>query len=165
MSKESYARGFVKAAAAAGVDPTELAKFAQQYKTDGYVPSLNPDSAPATYPSKDHENWIDIPYIYSSSFGSKTPPLGNLLAVGGSYDSGAYPERRLRAELDQRLANWIAAHTNASAKARAPLARANYPMNRKIPKDIGDMIAKIYHDEMKRTTSAPPVQVSAPEKK
>lgn len=29
MSKESYARGFVKAAAAAGVDPTELAKFAQ----------------------------------------------------------------------------------------------------------------------------------------
>lgn len=30
MSKESYARGFVKAAAAAGVDPVELAKFAQE---------------------------------------------------------------------------------------------------------------------------------------
>lgn len=32
MSRESYARGFVKAAAAAGVDPTELAKFAQVKK-------------------------------------------------------------------------------------------------------------------------------------
>ena len=31
MSKGSYARGFVKAAAAAGVDPTELAKFAQAF--------------------------------------------------------------------------------------------------------------------------------------
>lgn len=31
MSKESYARGFCKAAAAAGVDPVALAKFAEDY--------------------------------------------------------------------------------------------------------------------------------------
>lgn len=40
MSKESYARGFVKAAAAAGVDPTGLAKFAQEFKTDGWAPRV-----------------------------------------------------------------------------------------------------------------------------
>lgn len=34
MSKESYARGFCKAAAAAGVDPVALAKYAQ-YRTTG----------------------------------------------------------------------------------------------------------------------------------
>lgn len=37
MSKESYARGFAKAAEAAGVDPKELAKFAQSIV--GPVPS------------------------------------------------------------------------------------------------------------------------------
>ena len=40
MSRESYIRGFCKAAEAAGVDPVELAKYAQQYKTDGYVPEF-----------------------------------------------------------------------------------------------------------------------------
>lgn len=41
MSKESYARGFCKAAAAAGVDPTELAKVAYtQADVDDYKKSL-----------------------------------------------------------------------------------------------------------------------------
>lgn len=35
MSKESYARGFCKAAAAAGVDPVALAKYAQDYEGAG----------------------------------------------------------------------------------------------------------------------------------
>ena len=40
MSKESYARGFCKAAEAAGVDPVALAKYAQQHKTDGWAPEV-----------------------------------------------------------------------------------------------------------------------------
>lgn len=39
MSKDSYARGFVKAAAAAGVDPTELAKFVRTR----VIPALKPE--------------------------------------------------------------------------------------------------------------------------
>ena len=35
MSRESYARGFCKAAGAAGVDPSALAEFAQEFKING----------------------------------------------------------------------------------------------------------------------------------
>ena len=40
MSKESYARGFCKAAAAAGVDPVALAKYAQQVNAPENITSI-----------------------------------------------------------------------------------------------------------------------------
>lgn len=49
MSKESYARGFVKAAAAAGVDPVGLAKFAQWYNPLSWSGAkTNPATNPTT---------------------------------------------------------------------------------------------------------------------
>lgn len=45
MSKESYARGFCKAAAAAGVDPVALAKYAQYRMTGRDLRDMHPESA------------------------------------------------------------------------------------------------------------------------
>lgn len=45
MSKESYARGFCKAAAAAGVDPVALAKYAQYNMTGRDLRQMHPESA------------------------------------------------------------------------------------------------------------------------
>ena len=160
MSKESYIRGFCKSAEAHGVDPKALAKFAQQYKTEGYAPKM----IPGAFGSR-----VDIPFLgdVSDKVLDKSLPTLRLLASGGERSPDAFtsPNFKARMALDPKFKNWVDAHTNAAQKAVAPLKGINYPSNADIPSDIGDMLAKIYHDEMKRTTSAPPVQVSAPAKK
>ena len=52
MSRESYARGFCKAAEAAGVDPKALAKFAQAkyYETGGRAPEGTPAAGSGRIP-------------------------------------------------------------------------------------------------------------------
>ena len=167
MSKESYARGFCKAAEAAGVDPRALAKFAAEtkneqpkYKTDGYSPRM------IRNPSTER---IDIPYLNSllGSVSEKTLPELSSLLSGGRLYGPPWTDKNLMARmaLNPKFKNWVDAHTNAAQKAVAPLVNIKYPDDDKIPKDIGDMLSKLYHDEMKRTTSAPPVQVSAPANK
>ena len=158
MSKESYIRGFCKAAEARGVDPQVLAKFAQQYKTEGYAPKMDP-----------LEEGVNIPYL-NKIFGivsERGPANLSSLIVGGRIRNNSYVDHDLEARmaLNPKFKNWVDAHTNAAQKAVAPLRDINYPEYKAIPSDIGDMLAKLYHDEMKRTTSAPPVQVSAPVKK
>lgn len=173
MSRESYIRGFCKVAEAHGVDPVQLAKYAAtndvgavsgpKYKTDGYVPPLDDNATPAPFSDSSYRgDWIDIPYLYNTTVGRKSPPWRMLLEAGGHHYPEVSPDHELHADLDPRFANWIAAHTNASAKARASLDRVDYPRRKDIPKDLGKMIADIYHDEMKRTTSAPPAQASVP---
>ena len=160
MSKESYARGFCKAAAAAGVDPVALAKYAQQYKTEGYVPSMQKLEGSGSR--------IEIPFL-SSLMGriyKDTPPLLEVLGTGGRVNEGILDDDlKARMALNPKFKNWVDAHTNAAQKALAPLINIGYPRDKDIPQDIGGMLSKLYHDEMKRTTSAPPVQVSAPAKK
>ena len=159
MSKESYVRGFCKAAEAAGIDPHALAKFAQQYKTEGYAPKMYRD------PSTER---IDIPFLNDifGRVGEKTDPKLEYLLSNGIYKPELSDKNFVaRMALNPKFKNWVDAHTNASQKAVAPLVNMKYPEHDEIPKDIGDMLSKLYHDEMKRTTSAPPVQVSAPVKK
>lgn len=158
MSKESYARGFCKAAAAAGVDPVALAKYAQQYKTEGYAPEM------VEYPVSGR---INIPFLNNlvGEIGKDTDPELRFLDAGGRLGSLIDDDFKARMALNPKLKNWVDAHTNATQKTLAPLKNIGYKQDRTIPKDIGDMLSKLYHDEMKRTTSAPPVQVSAPAKK
>ena len=158
MSRESYARGFCKAAAAAGVNPVELAKYAQQYKTEGYVP---------TFDEVAHKSDVKIPKVYSGGyvFPSRAPYGWGLLHPRDIEELPSTPEEKVRQLVNPRHLAWLQAHTNALTKATAPLRAARFPAEAKIPKDIGDMLSKLYHDEMKRTTSAPPVQVGAPVKK
>ena len=160
MSRESYIRGFCKAAEARGVDPQELAKFAQQYKTEGYAPEMTP-------PWKVEK--VNIPFLndVGGRVSEKTVPEISHLTAGGerSRDAIVNPNFKARMALNPKFKNWVDAHTNAAQKAVAPLKGIAYPLHKEIPSDIGDMLSKIYHDEMKRTTSAPPAQVSAPTKR
>ena len=95
-----------------------------------------------------------------------TPPLLEVLGTGGRVNEGILDDDlKARMALNPKFKNWVDAHTNAAQKALAPLINIGYPRDKDIPQDIGGMLSKLYHDEMKRTTSAPPVQVSAPAKK
>jgi hypothetical protein len=157
MSKESYIRGFCKAAAAAGVNPVALAKYAQQYKTEGYSPISD----------EPFDGEVKIPKVYpEGDVNSSRPPYGwSLLHPRDMQELPSTPSEKVRQILNPRHLAWHQAHTNALTKATAPLRSADFPATYKIPEDIGDMLSKLYHDEMKRTTSAPPVQVRAPVKK
>ena len=166
MSKESYIRGFCKAAEAAGVDPKALAKYAQQYKTDGYVPY-------SVKPGRMGDSDIDIPLI-STLFGET-----NISAHRNSnphlmaYPTELKEDKYDPSELALRLANprhsaWFNAHTNALRKATQPLRDAGFgstdqfAWSDSMKEPLKDAITKLYHDEMKRTTSAPPASVTSP---
>lgn len=188
MSKESYIRGFCKAAEAHGINPVQLAKYAATnetvvanqpiYKTDGYSPVPPIKHLPGITPALGGD--IDIPYV--------APPTGMAptTEVFGARNSAprvlARPSELDRyvgydkSELALRIANprhgaWFDAHTNALKKATQPLrdvgfdTEASMDWGAPMSKALKDAISKIYHDEMKRTTSAPPARVSAPTKK
>ena len=154
MSKESYARGFVKAAAAAGVDPTGLAKFAQQYKTEGWAPKVH---------SLEGATKIPHPTIGGNplTIGSAANP-GSI--YGASVDSPDEEEILVRS-LDPRRAAFNAATTNAANKVWKAISQAGYRKDNFehnfSPRTI-KLLEKLWNDEMKRTTSAPPAQVSGP---
>ena len=158
MSKESYARGFVKAAAAAGVDPTALAKFAQQYKTEGYFTGVMASV-------KGH---MDIPKVYGTGYvvPDRTPAGWGLTSPSELERLPDTPEERVRQIVNPRHLAWLQAHTNALSKATAPLREAGFPQDQtEIPEDIQKELEKIYHSTMYSTTSAPPARVSAPANK
>ena len=106
MSKESYIRGFSKAAEAAGIDPKALAKYAQQYKTDGWAP--------------DGVSTNGVPYIFPAAF---TPRNSGHKHKYGKIESAAdlsdalinprEPYFEAMRTLDPRLNAWWGAHTNS----------------------------------------------------
>lgn len=182
MSKESYARGFCKAAAAAGVDPVALAKYAQwynpmnwfrgstneegdpkaqQYKTDGWAPKI------ITELGRGKGSRIPHPTIGGQMHTIGTIPTPGDIFYGGTQD---LPDREeiLARELDPRRAAFNAATTNAVKKAWKAISRAGYgkdDFDSRFSPDTIRLIEKLWDDEMKRTTSAPPAQVFSPEKK
>jgi len=161
MSKESYIRGFCKAAEAAGADPVALAKYAQQYKTEGWTPDIlmSPDKMSIPFPT-------DYGFEYTAGVPPVPSSLWRAAHINGIF--GRKRERLMRI-LDPRREAWNAATTNAARKAVDKLTQAGYrysPDDKdEIPKNAIPLLEKIYHDEMKRTTSAPPAQVSSPAKK
>ena len=161
MSKESYIRGFCKAAEAAGVDPNALAKFAAEtkneqpkYKTDGWAPHLT-----------ELEGRMKIPW---GIFQGKNRAVGAVPNVNGlewvTNDTPDHVERLYRI-LDPRRQAWADANTNATTKVLQILRDADYPRNTDIPHRAWGLLEDVWRDEMKRTTSAPPAQVSSPDKK
>lgn len=170
MSKESYARGFCKVAEAAGVDPTELAKFAQQYKTEGYAPHADD----LQKPKEDQIPVYKTPFRMGSMLGSAYQNresylkyLYDILETQSNLGRNLQhrPAERLRQEIMPKHKAWFDAHTNATSKALSTLKKVNYPRDLFVPGVLSDILTGIYHDEMKRTTSAPPARVSAPAKK
>ena len=171
MSKESYARGFCKAAEAAGVDPVALAKFAKdtthgpKYKTDGFAPVWGPEERKINYDIEKLIPYYSPEYFPKRRLGSgPSDSLYRLLESESKKGDilSKNPQERLRQELMPKHKAWFDAHTNAASKALSPLKRVNYPANEPIPLYLVSLIDKIYHDEMKRTTSAPPDRASAP---
>ena len=169
MSKESYIRGFCKAAEAAGVDPVALAKFAQDYKTNGYVPS-------SIKPGRMGDSDIDIPLISTllgeTNISAHRNSNPHVMAYPSELGKVKYDMSELALRLaDPRHGAWFDAHTNALRKATQPLRDAGFgsadlsDWRDSMKEPLKDAITKLYHDEMKRTTSAPPVQVTAPVKK
>ena len=166
MSKESYARGFCKAAEAAGVNPEALAKFAQQYKTDGYAPR-EARFAPVKGEIPAYNSRGSYLYdwrIHNPEDAGKNNPIYHLVRELALARDPVRQEQ-LRQKVFPKHKAWVDAHTNAVSRALAPFDEVDYKLEDRVPGDILDAINKIYHDEMKRTTSAPPVQISAPVKK
>lgn len=145
MSKESYVRGFCKAAEAAGVDPVALAKYAQQYKTDGYAPRW--------------QEWSKMPFI------NFTPKNTWDISTRFMPDPNKDPQERLKRVLTPQREAWFNANSNALSKINALMSKAKFPSELDFDTDTVSMLSKIYHDEMKRTTSAPPAKVTSPLKK
>lgn len=166
MSKESYIRGFCKVAEAHGVDAVQLAKYAQQYKTEGWAPEFlgHKNGIPYTTKGGDKEALVGGPTPYDVSWATKDYPSDPSVL---GYDQDIGKRERLARILDPRRAAYNIASTNAAQKAWSLLARAGYNMTDevKLPEHLARGLRKIWDDEMKRTTSAPPAQVSAPAKK
>jgi len=186
MSKESYVRGFVKAAEAAGVDPVALAKYAQEFKTNGWAPPVvssvgtkyapiygyDDDPPEGTKPQKG----VDL---YERAEAIKTPEdiessLGILNGVGAEGE--LTPIIRARAALDPRYAAWLKAHTKATdnlAKKVFPhlIGKDGKPIKISPPGNttysqlrvpgLTEAMAKAYHDSMANSTGGVG-RVSAP---
>jgi len=162
MSKESYARGFCKAAAAAGVDPVALAKYAQdlprwqsartrmpgaikpkpQYPTKGYVPS-----------SVKVDSTTGIPKFntFWDEWETAEPQTARDFDVSSDYYPGH--NERLKSVLDPRHKYFAQANTNAIAKIYKLLDSASYPDSKTIPNEMREKLKKLYDDEMYRATN------------
>lgn len=174
MSKESYARGFCKAAEAAGVDPVALAKYAQEFKTNGWAPpvvaAIGTEHAPVYGYGDDPQEGtkpqegVDL---YERAAEIETPKdiESSLYILNGDRDVGEFtPVMRARAALDPRYAAWLNAHTKATkdvAEKVSPHIPNWSPLSRMSAPDLAKAIAKSYHDSMAKSTGAVS-RVSAP---
>lgn len=167
MSKESYARGFVKAAAAAGVDPTSLAKFAQSIAgpvldTGGYAPEVISKVGKKGIPSY-HLSGKNGPAVI------KTPVE--------LFNEAYFPQRStheyVRDAANPKHKAWSRAHIEAIRDAVKPVIEAYGEGNLtgfnkdyrysgsstlkdgvkdEMDKETLDMLTKIYHDSMAKST-------------
>jgi hypothetical protein len=163
MSKESYARGFCKAAEAHGVDPVALAKYAQWAPKN--VAELGTDKIPQYHGD------------YGDSFPVRAASNPIEVSVGSGYaDDDTYSH--LRSLVDPKFKKWWTAHTNALEQAAKPVnevidsgvstspTNENWLADHKIRglriERLGDVrdhevmknLAKIYHDSMAKSTGA-----------
>lgn len=174
MSKESYARGFCKVAAAAGVDPKVLFKFAQEFKTDGWAPqvvtSIGKNRAPVygyddKSTGKDGRILIErAEPIEAANEVQDALDLANERYGGENGIVAVNP----RAAIDPRYAAWLNAHKKALgdiSKKMSPFFKGtseNVQLSRKTPNSsLADSIARAYHDSMAKSTGAVS-RVSAP---
>ena len=147
MSKESYERGFCKAAEAAGVDPVALAKYAQQfanktkkdqpkYNTGGRAPegAWAPESGkiPQLTPSGDVKE-ITTPWLLEQQ---KNPSWSTTRALRG------VPWFR----------NWYDAHTNAIHNLTKG-QKFMYGDDEKISPNALRILAEQYHNDMYKGTN------------
>lgn len=174
MSKESYIRGFCKAAEAAGVDPVALAKFAQEYKTDGYAPEVISEVGQKGIPS----------YHLTGKNGPATIKTPVEL-----YNEAYFPQRSIREYIRDAASKkhqaWSMAHIKALRDAVKPVVEAYGAGNLtgfnkdyrfdghrslkdgvkgEIDKETLGMLSKIYHDSMANSTGGVS-RVSVPEAK
>ena len=166
MSKESYARGFCKVAAAAGVDPVALAKYAQQYKTDGWAP------APVRRIGKAIPLYDPIARNYDVVVGNGACPAWSptriqqaLTSVIGSDKKPSDKYEDLspeRANVDPRYRNWLSAHKKALFDAIDESGIVSTDKSED-PKLL-DIAKKVYHQSMLDSTGTPE-RVTAPIKK
>ena len=124
MSKESYARGFCKAAQAAGVDPVALAKYAQDIDTHyGATGGKAPEGVPGA-----DSGQIPVYYGRDGDVG-KVSYVGEL-ANAKDIASGPVADASMNVPW---FKNWYDAHTNALAH---------------ITRGMGDVNNKHYFDEL-----------------
>lgn len=190
MSKESYMRGFVKAAQAMGVDPQALVKYAQatdkvqkveapKYKTDGWAPKSVSDLGTDVIPGYD---------ITDDTAKPLTEPIP---LVRHAYEYALQPEMtnavarlaKLKAavgQADPRLVPFIQAYNEALGDTGGAVAsvfntgKYDDLVHEKLPGSVPTsfhqrLFALTNGSPLKAsapaTTSALPVQVSAPAKK
>lgn len=154
MSKESYARGFCKAAEAAGIDPVALAKYAQHYNTEGWAPEpsqIKPSSGILGQTANG-----------SSLSDAAKPDMSSIIETARPWP----PDKNeiLMRTLDPRRKAWNIATTNAAEKVLATLMRAGFKEGDKIQPQAMKFLEKIYHDSMSKSTGGVS-RVSAPAKK
>ena len=167
MSKESYIRGFCKAAESHGVNPVQLAKYAAsnnssaasgpKYKTEGYTPKFS-----------DARNPINIPKVFhDGTVGANRWSEGWDIARPIELEVGLpnTPAERVRQIINPKHLAWLQAHTNALQRATAPLRAVGFPSTEQVPDDIQRAIEDMYHGTMYSTTSAVPAKVISPVKK
>lgn len=151
MSKESYVRGFCKAAEAHGIDPVALAKFAQWAPKDV-----------ARFGSKKSIPSYSSTYDVGGNIRSPRDLLGNIW-MAKNHEEVA----KGRAAVDDKFKNWWVAHTNALEQAIKPLrpviSETEHSDELLDSQNSGLMesLAKIYHDSMAKSTGAVS-RVSAP---
>lgn len=171
MSKQSYIRGFCKAAEANGVDPQALAKFAAG-EFAGAVPTpgavvVGKDNIPKVYP--------DIPGISSVLFLDKDTNSEDAYYAKATNDMiGKHPNNIAALEMGATDPKYWAAHTTAVDRVTAPWRKAVksykelYPDDTdrlpNLPKALRDAMIRNYHNEMASMTGTP-TRVSAPVKK
>ena len=165
MSKESYARGFFKAAEAAGVDPVALAKYAQQYKTDGYAPrrvARLGRKSPIAYAPGLGPGLLDYAYTYGDSDFSQAEDARFLPNLDPDHPSKLNPEIFEGKGVD-RYMNWLKAHQ--LARQEVADAAKPYEGNKSVYRDMRmPDLGKIYHDSMSKSTGGVS-RVSEPAKK
>lgn len=176
MSKESYVRGFCKAAETVGIDPVELAKFAAEtkeeaneeqpkYKTDGYAPRLVSRlgrKSPIVYAPGFGPGLLDNAYTYGDSDFSQAEEA-RFSPTRDPDHPGNLPPEVFEGKGVDRYMNWLKAHQ--LARQEVADAAKPYEGNKSVYRDkrMPDL-GKVYHDSMLKSTGGVS-RVSAPAKK
>ena len=171
MSKQSYIRGFCKAAEAYGVDPQALAKFAAG-EFAGAVPTqgavvVGKNNIPKVYP--------DHPDVHNALFWGKDTNSEDANYAKATNDLiGQHPNNIAALEMGTIDPKYWAAHTTAVDRVTAPWRKAVksyeklYPSGTArlpdLPKALRDAMIRNYHNEMASLTGTP-TRVSAQVKK
>lgn len=167
MSKESYARGFCKAAEAAGVDPAALAKFAEAiYNTGGKIPSSTMQVLKGDRTDR-IKKWIRsteaIPAIATHGHNGRIGVMGNTEGIVNEYEkaletldavnSGGTIDPKGNMSKDEQIA-YLKAHLKSLRAAHNVYSRQKKERASQSPQSA-------YHGSMYAlTNNAPAVAIS-----